>query len=113
MSVQSVRTPGVGAVAGPKPKLTGRAGLLIVTVMLLALVGAGSVGQYLDQRSKISELEREVQRLEQANAELSVEIAGLRDPAALERLARECLGMVRPGEVALVTDGPGAASPDC
>ena len=41
--------------------------------------------------------------------------ADLNDPRTLERLARECLGMVRPGQIAFVTIPKHAAPipPDC
>jgi cell division protein FtsB len=40
----------------------------------------------------------------------------LRDPGFLERLARQCLGMVKPGEVAFVVvpvQGAPAPPPEC
>lgn len=83
-------------------RLTGRAAALLVIVTLLGVFSAVPIRQYAEQRSRIAGLEREAARLEQANATLESEIARLRDPAELERLARECLGMVKPGEVAFV-----------
>ena len=48
-------------------------------------------------------------------AELERRIADLNDPSTLERLARECLGMVNPGEIAFVPIPKGRAPtlPDC
>ena len=46
-------------------------------------------------------------------ANLRAEISRLHDPAELERLARECLGMVGPGEVAFVMPGRTANPSDC
>ena len=45
----------------------------------------------------------------------SERIADLNDPPTLERLARECLGMVKPGEIAFVPIPKGRAPtpPDC
>jgi cell division protein FtsB len=94
------------------PKLTGRAAALLVVVMLLVLLALVPAGQFLDQRGRIAELERRSAELEQANAELRAEISRLHDPAELERLARACLGMVSPGETALVVPG-GTAPGDC
>lgn len=37
----------------------------------------------------------------------------LHDPVELEKLARECLGMAGPGEVAFVTPGGRPDSADC
>ncbi len=40
--------------------------------------------------------------LEQQNAALQARVDQLNDPLYLEQLARRCLGMVRPGEIAFV-----------
>ncbi len=95
-----------------RPRLTGRAAGLMVAVALLALLTLVPGRQYLEQRGRIAELERRATQLEQQNDELQAQIVALRDPAEIERLARECLGMVRPGEIALVVPG-GPASGDC
>ena len=95
-----------------RPRLTGRAAVLLVAVMVLALLTLVPARQYLDQRARISELERRAATLERQNDELQGQIALLHDPVQLERLARECLGMVKPGEIALVTPGV-AASDGC
>jgi cell division protein FtsB len=91
------------------PKLTGRAAALLVTLGLLVMLALAPVRQYLDQRARISELERRTVELETRNADLRATINRLNDPAELERLARDCLGMVGPGETALIVPG---AQPD-
>ena len=93
-----------------RPRLTGRAAFLLVTVTVLLLLLLVPARQYLDQRARISDLERQATTLERQNDALRAEIVSLQDPVELERLARECLGMVRPGEIALVT--PGSATAD-
>ncbi|HET7235437.1 MAG TPA: septum formation initiator family protein [Actinomycetota bacterium] len=87
------------------PRLTGRAAALVVVVVFLALMAVVPARQFLAQRGRIAELERRTAELEQSNADLRSEVERLHDPAELERLARECLGMVAPGEVAFVTPG--------
>ncbi|HEX5950760.1 MAG TPA: septum formation initiator family protein [Actinomycetota bacterium] len=95
-----------------RPRLTARAAALLLLVAILALLTLVPARQFLAQRGRIAELEGTATRLEQQNDALQREIARLKDPAELERLARECLGMVRPGEIALVTpDVP--SSSDC
>ncbi|HEU4529218.1 MAG TPA: septum formation initiator family protein [Actinomycetota bacterium] len=95
-----------------RPRLTARAAALLVVVAILALLTLVPARQFLAQRGQIAELEAQATQLEQQNDALQREIARLKDPAELERLARECLGMVRPGEIALVTpDVP--SSSDC
>ncbi|MGQ0668121.1 MAG: FtsB family cell division protein [Actinomycetota bacterium] len=81
---------------------TARGVLLAAVVAVLAVFSAVPVRQYLDQRGEIADLGRQILLLEDANAELERWIARLHDPAELERLARECLGMVKSGEVAFV-----------
>ena len=59
-------------------------------------------------------LMREVESVRRSNGELREEIRGLRyelkalttDPATRERVAREELGFVRPGELVFVLDSP-------
>ena len=59
--------------------------------------------QYAAQRARVAELEAKVESLSAANARLERRSEQLRDPAYLERLARECLGMVKPGEISFIT----------
>lgn len=96
---------GSRALERERPRLTGRAAALLVVVLLLGMLALVPARQYLEQRGRISELERQATELEQRNGALRAEIASLYDPVELERLARECLGMVRPGETALVVPG--------
>ena len=95
------------------PKLTGRAALLLVLVASLLLLAVVPARTFLDQRGRIFELERRAAELEAENEALSSEVARLHDPAELERLARECLGMVAPGEIALVVPGAASARANC
>lgn len=92
-----------------RPRLTGQAAALLVVLMVLGLLALVPARQVLEQRGRIAELDREATRLERQNDSLRVEIASLDDPIELERLARECLGMVRPGEIALIVPGEPAA----
>ena len=95
------------------PRLTGRAAALLVTVMLLALVALVPAREFLDQRSKITELEQQAEQLATENARLEAQVERLHDPVELERLARECLGMVAPGETALILPDGKADLVDC
>jgi cell division protein FtsL len=96
-----------------RPRLTGRAAALLVAVAILAVMAIVPIGRYLDQRSAIADIERRAAELEAENADLRAEISRLNDPAALEELARACLGMVGPGEVAFIMPGRTAAPSDC
>ena len=96
-----------------RPRLTGRAAALLVAVAILIVMAIVPIGRYLDQRSAIADIERRAAELESENADLRAEISRLLDPAELEQLARACLGMVRPGEVAFITPGRTAPPSDC
>ena len=94
-----------------RPRLTGRAALLLVAVAVLVVMAIVPARQYLEQRGRIAELDRLATELEAQNAELRAGISALHDPVHLEELARACLGMVAPGEVAFVIAGKPAT--DC
>jgi cell division protein FtsB len=85
-----------------RPRLTGRAGFLLIMITVLGVFAAAPFREYLSERGHIAELERKTQGLERANATLQADIVRLHDPAEKERLARECLGMVKAGEIAFV-----------
>jgi cell division protein FtsB len=96
-------------------RLTQRAALLAAAVFVVALLAIAPARSYFTQRDRVEDLERRAVELEAANRELQVRIADLNDPATLERLARECLGMVRPGEVPfrIIPAGEAPAPIDC
>ncbi len=93
-----------------------RALALAILVVALLVASVYPIRTYLSQQAQIHTLEQESLVLEQANASLDHRIKTLHDPAELERLARECLGMVKPGEIAFVVvpkGGHAAAPSDC
>jgi cell division protein FtsB len=98
---------GSDTAGGPRTKLTGRAAILLIVVTVLGVLSLMPLRELISERGRVADLERQAQGLELANAELGERIATLRDPAELERRARECLGMVESGEVAFVTKGRG------
>jgi len=55
------------------------------------------------QRSQIADLQHLTVTLTHDNLGLQAQVSKLGDPMELERIARECLGMVRPGETAFMT----------
>jgi cell division protein FtsB len=83
-------------------RVTGRAVILVALVLLLAAAGTGVFQQYLNQRARIDRLERNVRALQAERDRLEHRVRQLNDPEHLEALARECLGMVRPGEILFV-----------
>ena len=57
---------------------------------------------YLQQQAQLRQLHRQEQVLEARTATLTRQAQQLRDPAHLELIARECLGMVKPGEIGFI-----------
>ncbi len=86
------------AVAAPPPRLTGRAGVLVLVLAVLAVSYASSLRAYLQQRGEIEDYQRTI-------AERRVEISALerekrrwQDPNYVRAQARERLGYVMVGE---------------
>jgi cell division protein FtsB len=102
---QTVRgsRPASRTVPRRSPRLTGRAAGLLAVVLVLAMSLVVPLRQYGSQRARVAELAARVDALSRANTRLEQQLVRLRDPQYLERLARECLGMVKPGEIAFVT----------
>lgn len=88
-----------------------RSAVVAFTVALL-MVGAAIVtnvvpyNQILDQRHQVEAAAAELAALQEENEELLARRDSLETPVEIERLAREKLGYVRPGEVAYVVLEP-------
>jgi cell division protein FtsL len=97
--------------------LTPAGAALILIVIMLMFALTVPVRSLMQQRSDVARLQREERLLQQQNGALRQQVARLHDPAYLERIARECLGMTRPGEISFVVvpkgspNGEGAAAP--
>lgn len=93
--------------------------LVLFSVLALSALVVGSIFgdkgvlQVWEQRRRTAELEQQVEALRTENTRLAAEIDALRsDERAIERLAREQLGLARPGEtVFLITDAQAASGP--
>jgi cell division protein FtsB len=91
-----------------EPSLRRRAATLASLLALIALVvgslfGDRGVLHLMAQRERAERLQSEVEALRDENNRLAAEIDALRrDPRAIERLAREQLGLARPGELLLL-----------
>ena len=64
--------------------------------------------QYQQQR-EVQSLEAELAGLKDRNVELRAQVDELKTPEGVERIARESLGMVKPGEQVYVVTGGDAA----
>ena len=77
--------------------------ILLVAAFALALRSvsdAGGFRRYLQLRREMGQMEERKVRLAQENGRMAEEIRALReDPEAIERAAREELGLIKPGEI--------------
>ncbi len=86
--------------------------LLTAILIANALVGDRGLPATLRVRREHRELEAAIAALRAANERLQLETRRLRhDPAAIEDLARQDLGLVRPGERLFIVKDPRAPVP--
>ena len=79
-------------------------GLLTVAMLLLAVFNDKGALQVRAQANRLTAIESDILKLDAENKQLTSEIQALRsDPTAIEKVAREELKLVKPGEVVLVT----------
>jgi cell division protein FtsB len=73
--------------------------ILVVALVVGSLFGDRGFLQLFRQQQRAEALAREIEDLRMDNRRLAFEITALRsEPRAIERLAREELGLTRPGE---------------
>src|SRR5215510_7766475 len=90
--------------AGGDISLRRRAAAIASVLALIALVVGSLFGDrgmldLINQRERADRLHAELQELRAENGRIAAEIDALRrDPRAIERIAREELGLARPGE---------------
>ena len=115
MSGAAASAAGRRKVAAPaRRRVSARAIVLLVAVCALLVAAVYPVRALLREKAQVDSLQARVIQLERGNAELDKRIHQLHDPAYLERLARECLGMIKPGEIPFVVvpeHGKGGSSP--
>jgi len=75
-------------------------GALIVLVLLHTLFGPYGYFSMRRSQQQIEQVRQEIDRLDHENAQLSGEIRALQsDPSEIEKVAREDMGLARPGEL--------------
>lgn len=87
----------------PGPALTALLFLLLGAAFLTQLV---PYRQIIDSHRQVEEARAELGALEEENARLQADADALHTDAEIEKLAREKLGYVRPGEIAYVVLDP-------
>ncbi|ANH38406.1 Cell division protein FtsL [Nocardioides dokdonensis FR1436] len=83
------------------PRLTGRAAVLVLVLVLLAVSYASSARAYLQQRGELEALRADIAEKESSISDLEREMRRWEDPAYVTQEARE-LGYVMPGETSYV-----------
>ncbi len=86
---------------------------VVIAVLLAYLIFLFAWGGYQiwDLNNKIAELEKEKALFKKQQQSLEKEIRDLQDPEIIEKIARESLGMVKPGEILLIPAVPGEDIP--
>ncbi|HET9422207.1 MAG TPA: septum formation initiator family protein [Nocardioides sp.] len=88
-----------------RPRLTGRAAILVLVLAVLAVSYASSLRAYLEQRSHIVELKATIAERRASIDELELEKQRWEDPAYVSAQARERFGYVKPGATPFVVLG--------
>jgi cell division protein FtsB len=106
-----VSTRATAVRARPRLRFTPRAAILAVLVVALLFYLLVPLRTYMEQRTRLDQLSDRVELLQKQNAELESRIEHYKDPSYLESLARDCLGMVKPGEIPFLIVPKGGTPP--
>ena len=113
MSTRSTSAP-VARTA--RVQITPRGAVLSLVVIALLFYLVVPLRTFVAQRDRMRVVEHQEQVLTQQNAKLQRQVDLLQDPGYLERIARECLGMVKQGEIGFIVvpaQGGQAEPADC
>lgn len=87
-------------------------GAVSLLVFTYAIVGDNGYLELRRRKEKNLELNLRIEQLRRENKEILQEIKALKtDAKAIEKIAREELGMVKPGEVKITTNGADEKNP--
>lgn len=89
-------------------KLTPRFWLMIFILFLVYMAGSYAAGfvQIWRMQNQIAEIKAEITAAESRNDELKDELSYLQSDEYVEKVAREELGLVKPGETAIIVTSP-------
>ena len=103
----AVRTAGSAAFSGDRLFVVAVAFIIGVAV----LMASAPMQRLLAGRERLGVLESQVEALNAANAQLTTRAARLQDLSEIELIAREKLGLVKPGEIPFVLVPPDQGYP--
>lgn len=86
----------------PRPRLTGRAAILLAVLAVLAISFASSVRAFIEQRHELTHLHGDIARSHAQITSLQRERARWDDPAFKEQMARDKFGFVKQGEIGFI-----------
>ena len=96
----------------PRQKAIAIAALVVGAIVYGALRDEEGMRHVFRERSRLQELIHSVSGLREENQSLRAQIKALReDPRSLERLAREDLGLSKPGEVVFILESEPTQTP--
>ncbi len=82
-------------------------GVLTVVFLVSFMFSEEGIAELRQAQQRVDTLQGEIRQLEEENARLEAEIENLRDSSfAVERIAREDLGMSKPGEIVYRVEEP-------
>jgi cell division protein FtsB len=91
---------------------TGAVSILAVWLFAHVMFGSNGMVVYRTKRGEYQQLQKEINRLQQDNAQFANQIDQLKtDPKRIEKEAREQFHYARPGEVIYVSPAPVAPQP--
>ncbi len=85
--------------------------VLLVVALAITLAGIFPFRQMIAQQRQVATAEAQLAALATENARLEAERDALGTPAEIERVAREDLGLVRPGETGYLVETPPTPGP--
>lgn len=85
-----------------RPRLTGRAAILVLVLAVLAVSYGSSMRAYFQQRAHITAMQEQIAEKRESIERLEKEKARWKDPAFVRAEARERFGYLMPGETSYV-----------
>ena len=116
VSTGAIRTRDTAPRRRRRARLTARATILLTIMIGVLVLSVAPARMYFEQQAELARFEKQAALLEHDNEALAARAEQLRDPTFMERLARQCLGMVERGETAFVVvpdEGPPIPPPEC
>lgn len=92
-----------------RSKLSFHRWALAITLAVILVMAISPARQLYAQQSRIDSAEAKLKLLREENGRLEQRLERLKDSEYVEKLAREELGMVRPGEISYVVVPPEAS----